>query len=62
MIVLHGIYENGKVTITDKNIPDIKAEVEIIIRKKSWQRKVARVKLTGNAQASETVVKLRNEI
>ena len=39
MIVLHGLYDNGKVTITDKDLPDIKAEVEIIIRKKSWTRK-----------------------
>lgn len=62
MIVLHGIYENGKVTITDKDIPDIKAEVEIIIRKKSWQRKVKRVKMTGKTLASKTVVKMRNEI
>ncbi len=40
MIVLHGLYDNGKVTITDKDLPDIKAEVEIIIRKKSWTRKL----------------------
>ncbi len=39
----------------------LKAEVEIIIRKKSWQRKVARVKLTAKTLASETVVKMRNE-
>ncbi|MDX1959147.1 MAG: hypothetical protein SFU98_11280 [Leptospiraceae bacterium] len=61
MIVLHGIYENGKVTITDKDLPDIKAEVEIIIRKKSWQRKVVRVKTTGKHLASETIVKMRSE-
>lgn len=61
MIVLHGLYDNGKVTITDKDLPDIKAEVEIIIRKKSWQRKVVRVKMTGKNLASETIVKMRNE-
>ncbi|MBK6606546.1 MAG: hypothetical protein IPH52_27565 [Leptospiraceae bacterium] len=61
MIVLHGLYDNGKVTITDKDLPDIKAEVEIIIRKKSWQRKVVRVKMTGKNLASETIVKMRSE-
>ncbi len=39
MIVLHGIYDRETITITDSNLPDIKAEVEILIRKKSWQRK-----------------------
>ena len=61
MIVLHGLYDNGKVTITDKDLPDIKAEVEIIIRKKSWQRKVVRVKMKGKDLASETIVKMRSE-
>lgn len=61
MIVLHGFYENGKVTITDKNLPDMKTEVEIIIRKKSWQRNVRRVKLTNKVLASDTIIKMRNE-
>ncbi|HMV43264.1 MAG TPA: hypothetical protein PK079_21655 [Leptospiraceae bacterium] len=61
MIILHGFYDNGKVTITDKNIPDMKADVEIIIRKKSWQRNVRRVKLSNKNSASETILQMRNE-
>ncbi len=29
-MILHGIYDNGKITIKEKNIPKIKKEVEII--------------------------------
>ena len=29
MLVLHGIYDNGKVEILEKDLPEIKAEVEI---------------------------------
>ena len=61
MIVLHGIYENGKVTITDKAIPDIKAEVEIIIAK-ILTTKCNKSKMKGKTLASDTVVKMRNEI
>lgn len=31
MIVLHGMYDNGKVILTEKNPPQLKAEVEIRI-------------------------------
>jgi hypothetical protein len=31
MIVLHGIYDHGKIKITDKNLPQIKTKVEIVI-------------------------------
>jgi hypothetical protein len=62
MIVLHGFYDNGKVTITDENLPDIKTDVEIIIRKKSWQRNSRRVKLTSKILSSDTIIKMRNEI
>ena len=62
MIVLHGFYENGKVTITDKNLPDIKSDVEIIIRKKSWQRNSRRVKFTNKILASDTIIQMRNEV
>ncbi|MCB1193470.1 MAG: hypothetical protein KDK90_23725 [Leptospiraceae bacterium] len=61
MIVLHGIYDNGTITITDSHLPDIKAEVEIIIRKKSWQRKGRRVQLKTKVLASEILVKMREE-
>ena len=45
MIILHGIYDNGKVEITDKNLPNIRAEIEIILKEKSWQRDNSRIKL-----------------
>jgi hypothetical protein len=61
VIVLHGIYDKGIITITDPHLPDIKAEVEIILRKKSWQRKGRRVKLNTNVLASEILVKIREE-
>jgi hypothetical protein len=61
MIVMHGIYENGVVTITDKDIPNIKAEVEIIIQNKPWQRKVNRVKLQTTDLASDILVQMRDE-
>ena len=30
-MVLHGIYDNGKIVLTDKELPNIKVEVDIII-------------------------------
>lgn len=49
MIILHGIYDNGQVKITDKNPPAGKATVEIQLSVKSWKREVKRVKLkTGS--------------
>ena len=29
MIVLHGIYDHGKIKLTDKNLPEVCAEAEI---------------------------------
>ena len=45
MIILHGIYDNGKVEITDKNLRNVRAEIEIILKEKSWQRDNSRIKL-----------------
>ncbi len=38
MLVLHGIYDNGKVEITDKDLPEIKTAVEIIINNKAVRK------------------------
>ena len=32
MITLHGIYDNGKIIISEKELPKIKAQVEVIIK------------------------------
>ncbi|MCC5814035.1 MAG: hypothetical protein JJT78_04705 [Leptospira sp.] len=61
MIILHGIYDRGKVIITDSNLPDIKASVEIVIKKKSWQREGRRVRLESNDVASDIIVNMRED-
>lgn len=61
MIVLQGFYENGKITITDKNLPSISGNVEIIFRQKSWKRVPKRVKVIKKKSASSIVVDMRNE-
>ena len=61
MIILHGIYDNGKVEITDKNLPNIRAEIEIILKEKSWQRDNSRIKLQKQVLASDIIVNLRSE-
>ena len=61
MIILHGIYDNGKVEITDKNLPNIRAEIEIILKEKSWQRDNSRIKLQKQVFASKIIVNLRSE-
>ncbi len=37
MLVLHGIYNNGKIELLDKNLPHIKAKAEIKITDNSNQ-------------------------
>ena len=59
-MILHGIYDNGNIKINGKNLPKIKAEVEIIIKDKPWQKKIRKVKVTGEP-LSETIVKARYE-
>jgi hypothetical protein len=61
MIILHGIYDNGKVEITDRNLPNIRAEIEIIIKKKSWQRKISRIRLQKPILVSDMLVSMRSE-
>ena len=61
-MILHGIYDHGKIKIIEKDIPQIKTEIEIIFKEteKSWQRKVKRVKINGEP-ASVTLIKDRYE-
>ena len=61
-MILHGIYDHGKIKIIEKDIPQIKTEIEIIFKepKKSWQRKVKRIKIKGEP-ASITLIKDRYE-
>lgn len=35
MLVLHGIYDHGQIQILDKDLPDIRTEVEILILEKN---------------------------
>ena len=57
-MILHGIYNNGQITILDKNLPKIKTEVEIKIKNKPWQRKVKRIKVKGKP-VSDTIIEER---
>ena len=61
MIILHGIYDNGKVEITDIDLPNVRAEIEIILKEKSWQRDNSKIKLQKQVLASEVIVNLRSE-
>jgi len=38
MITLHGIYDNGRIIIEEKELPKIKAKVEIIIIEKNSEQ------------------------
>ena len=31
MIILHGVYDNGKIEIKEKNLPQIRTEIEIAL-------------------------------
>jgi len=59
-MILHGIYENGNIKIKGENLPQIKAEVEIVIKDKPWQKKIKKVRATGEP-VSETIIKARYE-
>lgn len=59
-MILHGVYENGVVKIKGKKLPMIKAEVDIIVKDKPWQRRTKKVKIKGEP-VSETIVKARYE-
>ncbi len=61
MIILHGIYDNGKVEITDKDLPNVRAEIEIILKEKSWQRDNSKIKLQKQVLASDVIVNLKSE-
>lgn len=50
-MVLHGIYENGKIEITEKDLPLIKAKVEIII-KNPLSKKITKVRPKGKSVSS----------
>ena len=61
MIILHGIYDNGKVEITDKDLPNVRGEIEIILKEKSWQRDNSKIKLQKQVLASDVIVNLKSE-
>ena len=51
MIILHGVYDHGKIEIKEKDLPDIKADVEISIPdtgKKSELKKLFQVSREKN--------------
>ena len=54
-MILHRIYNNGKIKILDKNLPKLKIEVEIRIKNKPWQRKIRRIKLVKGEPISATI-------
>ncbi|GAB6272580.1 MAG: hypothetical protein STSR0003_24270 [Smithella sp.] len=60
MMILHGIYENGVIKIKDKKLPMIRAEVDIIVKDKPWQRRIKKVKIKGEP-VSETIIRARYE-
>ena len=60
MLILHGIYDNGKIEILDKDLPMIKGDVEIKIKQKSWKRKIEPVEVKGEP-VSTTIVNARYE-
>lgn len=33
-MTLHGVYDNGKITLTDKDLPKVKTDVEVILHEK----------------------------
>ena len=44
MIILHGVYDNGKIKITEKKLPKIKAKVNIQIIEE--QKKINKSKIS----------------
>jgi len=39
MLIVHGIYDHGKVIITDNNPPDIKTDAEIVLKETTTDSK-----------------------
>jgi hypothetical protein len=42
MIILHGIYDNGKVEIREKDLPKMRVEIEITLPEKQEKRDIAK--------------------
>jgi hypothetical protein len=59
-MILHGLYKNGKIKITDKDLPDIESEVEIIFSNKPWKRSVKQIEIEGKP-LSQTIIEEREE-
>ena len=59
-MILHATYDNGTITIHEKDLPKVKADVEIVFKKKNWLKTVKRIKVDGEP-VSETIIKLRDE-
>ena len=45
--VLHGIYDHGMVEITDSDLPDIRAEAQVILK---YPRKAPKIINTGTVR------------
>jgi hypothetical protein len=59
-MVLHGIYDKGKIRIDEKDLPDIKTPVEIKPSGKPWIRDVKPIKIKDGSIA-DTVCRERYE-
>ena len=56
MTILHGLYDHGKIEITEKNPPEIRAEVEVrIINSSSPKKKELQVLKKYKGIASKSI-------
>ncbi len=46
-MILHGIYDNGKIDLVEKKYPKIKTEVEIIVKEPVNKQKIVKIRPKG---------------
>jgi hypothetical protein len=59
-MILQGTYNNGVITLKGTKLPRVKAEVEVVIKDKPWQKRLDKIKIKGKS-LSRTLIDARYE-
>ncbi|MBP7553888.1 MAG: hypothetical protein KA885_10735 [Spirochaetes bacterium] len=63
-MVLHGVYDNGKIEILEKDIPKIKTYIKIYFEntRSNWKKPLKKVKLDSDILVSDLIIEDRSKI